>query len=195
MMTRFLHTIRFTTSLAALAAVVVLCAPATLRADRSAKKGVPTSMEKRVQAKDRKILDLLTLGTPLYGALDATLMALDNGIQQKSVTAPARPATTAPSTARLTIGADSSRKESRIIFARATADVFSTRVELAADENQIEVGIYNMLGKKVQDVYRGAASRGQHDYSQPVSDLPEGVYICIMQGSDFRRAEKFYLSR
>jgi hypothetical protein len=71
----------------------------------------------------------------------------------------------------------------------------TVRVELQREESQLEVGVYNMLGKKVQDVHKGSVARGSHEYTSPVNDLPEGVYICIVQGADFRRAEKFYLSR
>jgi hypothetical protein len=45
------------------------------------------------------------------------------------------------------------------------------------------------------DVYKGASARGQHEYSQSVSELPDGVYICILQGDNFRKAEKFYFRR
>lgn len=90
---------------------------------------------------------------------------------------------------------DSSRRESRIISVRATADVFTVLVDLAADEPNLDLGIYNMLGKKMVDVYRGPASKGEQEYKASISDLPEGVYICILQASNTRRAEKFYLSR
>jgi len=52
------------------------------------------------------------------------------------------------------------------------------------DEPLIELGIFNMLGKRVMDVYKGASGRGQHEYSQSVAELPEGVYICILQGDN-----------
>ncbi len=96
---------------------------------------------------------------------------------------------------RVAAGTDTTRHENRIVFARASSDLFTTRIELAADETQLEVGIYNMLGKKVMEVHKGAASRGPHEYTLAIPDLPEGVYICIMQGRDFRKAEKFFLSR
>lgn len=96
---------------------------------------------------------------------------------------------------RVLVGTDTLRKENRFLFVRAAAEVLTVRIELARDEQQLEIGVYNMLGKKIMDVHRGATGRGMHDYTTAIQDLPEGVYVCVMQGSDFRKAEKFYLSR
>lgn len=96
---------------------------------------------------------------------------------------------------RVLVGIDTLRKENRFLFVRAAAEVLTVRIELARDEQQLEIGVYNMLGKKIMDVHRGATGRGIHDYTMAIQDLPEGVYVCVMQGSDFRKAEKFYLSR
>lgn len=103
--------------------------------------------------------------------------------------------TATKSASKTQASADTIKKESKILFARVASDVFTARVELANDENQAEIGIYNMLGKKMTDIHRGALAHGQHDFSLNVPEIPDGVYICIMQGSDFRRAEKFYISR
>ncbi|MDZ4746531.1 MAG: hypothetical protein SGJ05_11100 [bacterium] len=154
----------------------------TAFADKS-KKVVTT---KPATAKERRAAEVIKYGTPYTGAVEATLAAVARG---------SKAATSAGKTLRTQNGADSSRKESRIVYVRATSDIFSARIDLYDDEQTIDVGIYNMLGKKVHDVYRGYASRGQHDYSVPINDLPEGVYICIAQGSAFRGAQKFFLSR
>jgi hypothetical protein len=52
-----------------------------------------------------------------------------------------------------------------------------------------------MLGKRVMDVYKGASGRGQQEFTQSLAELPDGVYICILQGDNFRKAEKFYFRR
>jgi hypothetical protein len=172
--------------------VVSVCLDvSTALADRAKRTGIPKTPAVSSTS-------VLRYSTPLYGALEATLLALNQNGLKKQNTAPLMLAGTttvqqAPKTpARDT---DTSRRENKIIFARATADQFSTKVELVDEQAVIDVGIYNMLGKKVIDVYRGGATKGPHDYSVGVSDLPEGVYICILQGENFRRAEKFYLSR
>ena len=96
---------------------------------------------------------------------------------------------------RVLVGNDTLRKENRFLFVRAASEVLTVRVELARDEAQVEIGVYNMLGKKIMDVHRGSTGRGIHEYTTAIQDLPEGVYVCVMQGADFRKAEKFYLSR
>ena len=72
---------------------------------------------------------------------------------------------------------------------------FTAKISLASDQQRIDIGIYNMLGKRMGDVYAGPATKGDHEYTISTDDLPEGVYICILQGGDFRRAAKFYLNR
>ncbi len=101
----------------------------------------------------------------------------------------------ATKSAKVNVANDTSKTESRIISVRATPDVLQAKVDLATDQQQVDLAIFNMLGKRMTDVYRGPASKGEHEYTTSISDLPEGVYICILQGSNFRRAEKFYLSR
>jgi len=151
-----------------------------------ADKAKKAASAKSVTAKERSAKAAATYASPINGAVSTTIRALGN---QRT------PGSTTKQTSKLNVGADTSRKDNKFIFARAASDVFTTRVELAEDQGSVDIGIYNMLGKKVMDVYKGYASRGQHDYTQPIPDLPEGVYICIMQGSDFRKAEKFFFSR
>lgn len=92
-------------------------------------------------------------------------------------------------------GRDSSISAPRIISTRVSAEVFTAKVEMASDEPLVDIAIFNMLGKRVMEVYKGASSRGIHEHTQSVSDLPEGVYMCVMQGNNFRKAEKFFFSR
>jgi hypothetical protein len=92
-------------------------------------------------------------------------------------------------------GRDSSVAPPRIVSARVSSEVFTTRVELASDESLVEISIFNMLGKRVMDVYKGASSRGVHEHTQSISELPDGVYMCVMQGANFRKAEKFFFNR
>ena len=92
-------------------------------------------------------------------------------------------------------GRDSSIGAPRIISTRVAAEVFTAKVEMATDEPLVDIAIFNMLGKRVMEVYKGASARGVHEHAQSVSDLPEGVYMCVMQGNNFRKAEKFFFSR
>lgn len=140
---------------------------------------------KAESARDRSAKKVAIYTTSISGAVSTTMRAL--GAQRLQNTP--KPAH------KVNVGIDTSRKDNQVVFARVTSDVFTARIELTNDEQYIEVGIYNMLGKKVVEVYKGSASRGQHDYTQPILELPEGVYICILQGNAFRKAEKFFLSR
>lgn len=99
------------------------------------------------------------------------------------------------SQSRTAAGRDTSIGAPRIISTRVAAEVFTARVEMASDEPLVDIAIFNMLGKRVMDVYKGASARGIHEHTQSVSDLPEGVYMCVMQGNNFRKAEKFFFSR
>lgn len=120
------------------------------------------------------------LANPVTSAVDAVVTALG----QKAAPKP-----------KVTVANDTTRSESKIVSVRATGDVLTAKVDLASEQPQIDVAIFNMLGKRMSDVFRGPASKGEHEYVSSISDLPEGVYICILQGNNFRRAEKFYLSR
>ncbi len=140
---------------------------------------------KTESAKDRSAKTAATYATPVNGAVSTAVRVIGSGRTQNA----GRQQT------RVNVGADTAKRENRIVFARASADVFTARIELMNDEQNLDVGIYNMLGKKVLDVYKGYAGRGPHEYTAAIQDLPEGVYICIVQGSDFRKAEKFYFNR
>jgi len=122
--------------------------------------------------------------SPISSAVSTTMRALGSVRTQQQ-----RPQQ------RILVGNDTVRKENRFLFVRAASEVLTVRIELARDESQVEIGVYNMLGKKIMDVHRGATARGIHEYTTAIQDLPEGVYVCVMQGADFRKAEKFYLSR
>lgn len=122
--------------------------------------------------------------SPISSAVSTTIRALGSVRTQQQ-----RPQQ------RVLVGNDTVRKENRFLFVRAASEVLTVRIELARDEAQVEIGVYNMLGKKIMDVHRGSTARGIHEYTTAIQDLPEGVYVCVMQGADFRKAEKFYLSR
>ena len=173
------HHIARLSLLGATIAVILTTAVTTSYADRSkrgisaARKAVPTSA--------------IRYGTPTIGAMEVIVTALGKQPVDKDATTAGQ--------AKTQVTRDTIPTESRITSARASADVFTAQVSIAADQPRIEIGIYNMLGKKMANVYTGPASRGEHEYTTPISELPEGVYVCILQGGNFRRAAKFYLSR
>lgn len=173
-----------TLALAIVASTVVV--PTVVRADKSKRTVTMPS----IGINDLRTMMALRYGTPFYGAMETSLLAMGTGKQGGQ--ASTKPTSTQ---AKTQVREADTTRSSKIVFVRATPDIFTARVDLAVDESTLDLGIYNMLGKKVMDVYRGPERRGEHDYSLSISELPEGVYICIMQGSNYRRAEKFYISR
>lgn len=162
--------------------ILLLCAASTIGGIVATQHALADHSKKTLD-RSKKSTSALKYTTPGVSAAEAIVNVLGRqvGSSARSV--------------KTQVATDTGRRESRIIFVRATPDVFTVRVDVAADEPNLDLGIYNMLGKKMVDVYRGPASKGEREFTASISDLPEGVYICILQASSTRRAEKFYLSR
>jgi hypothetical protein len=79
---------------------------------------------------------------------------------------------------------------------RQDGNGFQLYLELADYDSSIKIVVLNMLGKKVIDVYEGLPNTAKdYYYDIPTSELSNGVFVCIVQGKDFRLAEKFIISR
>lgn len=132
-------------------------------------------------------LKAVQYGSPGFGPADLIVTAMGKVASSKQAKQPVQPV--------VANTRDTAASENKIVSTVATADVFTTVVSVAAAQTKLDIGIYNMLGKRMADVYTGGVARGMHEFTTPITQLPDGVYICIMQGSNFRRASKFYLSR
>ena len=71
---------------------------------------------------------------------------------------------------------------------------FNVKIRLKEYIIPIKINIYNMLGNLVEAVYSGTAIKDV-EYPFVASNLPNGFYLCILQGPNFRDAEKFTISR
>lgn len=91
--------------------------------------------------------------------------------------------------------ADSLPRENRIHRIQENNGEYTILVELATDQPRLDIGVYNLLGKRVVTVYQGRAAAGLREYPIPTAGLPNGIYICVVQGNGFRLAQKFALSR
>ncbi len=91
--------------------------------------------------------------------------------------------------------ADSLPRENRIHSIRESNGEYLLVIELATDQMRLDIGVYNLLGKRVATVYQGRAAAGVREYPIPTAGLPNGIYICVVQGNGFRLAQKFALSR
>lgn len=93
---------------------------------------------------------------------------------------------------------DTAHRVSRITSVTlAPNDVLSVVVELADNQSWMEINLFNMLGKKVKEIYRGPMQSEDtpREYTANVSDLPNGLYILVVQGSNVRLADKVLISR
>jgi hypothetical protein len=52
-----------------------------------------------------------------------------------------------------------------------------------------------MLGKEVLEVFRGTSSSAQEEVYTTSFNLPNGIYICVLQSKNFKDTEKFIISR
>lgn len=93
---------------------------------------------------------------------------------------------------------DTTPKTNRIVSLRDGGDIFYLYLELLDREQTITINVYNMLGKNVLDVYKGKPQPDSIPYQVIVSgppSLPNGVYLCVVTGKNFRLREKFVISR
>lgn len=68
-------------------------------------------------------------------------------------------------------------------------------VTIKDNNSQIRLSIYNMLAKEVLLIYDDIQGSETATYQKAVSSLPNGAYICVLVGSNFRDARKFLISR
>ncbi len=68
------------------------------------------------------------------------------------------------------------------------------KVKVVDKNKNISLTVYNMLGKELIQIFEGVHTRDENPYIVRYS-LPNGIYICVLQGESFRDAEKFIISR
>ncbi len=93
---------------------------------------------------------------------------------------------------------DTTQKSNRISGVWLEKDNLNVIVSLTDTEQKINISVYNLLGKKVLEIYDGLPQGTPNDawlYSKSAAGLPNGVYLCVVLGKSFRLREKFYVSR
>ena len=101
-------------------------------------------------------------------------------------------------TKKAKIETDSTKPKNRIESLRDGGDIFYLYLVLSDRESPIKITVYNMLGKKVLDVYNGYPKPNGIPYEISISgppSLPNGVYLCVVIGKNFRLREKFVVAR
>jgi len=97
-----------------------------------------------------------------------------------------------------TKGDTTTKKTNRItaIQERRDGEGYYLLLELEDYDQRIQISAYNLLGKKVLDIYNGTAINDpEYRYDIMTNNLPNGVYICFVFGKNFRLQEKFIVSR
>ncbi len=96
------------------------------------------------------------------------------------------------------VKSDTTKPKNRIESIRDGGDIFYLYLELEDREAPIDITVYNMLGKKVRDVYYGYPKPNGVPYEISIvgpPSLPNGVYLCVVVGKNFRLREKFVVAR
>lgn len=93
------------------------------------------------------------------------------------------------------LSADTLRNDYRLeVFTDVGSERGAVRVTLR-ESQPVEIVAFNILGKRVVEVYSGEAKAGMNTLSVDLSGLSNGVYICVVRGRNFKTAEKFIVSR
>ncbi|MCX7737189.1 MAG: hypothetical protein N2319_10810 [Candidatus Kapabacteria bacterium] len=94
------------------------------------------------------------------------------------------------------VSEDTTKKENKITSVRESSDKILLYIDLIDYDQRIQISVFNLLGKKVLDVFEGLPYKDP-DYAYEVSkaNLPNGVYLFIVLGKNFKLREKFVISR
>ncbi|MFA6569744.1 MAG: T9SS type A sorting domain-containing protein [Bacteroidota bacterium] len=70
-------------------------------------------------------------------------------------------------------------------------------LKLQEYNKRISISIYNMLAKRVLDIYEGTARKDEcpDEYTIHKSKLPNGVYLCVVTGEKLKLVDKFIVSK
>lgn len=93
------------------------------------------------------------------------------------------------------LAGDSSKKDNRVeIRESENGDEFYVVLDLTDYNQHVKISVYNMLAKKILDVFDGTPVKDER-YKIDTTNLPNGIYICVVQGNSIRLAQKFIVSR
>jgi hypothetical protein len=62
-------------------------------------------------------------------------------------------------------------------------------------DQSIKLSLYNLLGKEVRIIYEGVPYDNEYEYTFPYLDLPNGVYLCVLNGHFYRDTKKIVISK
>lgn len=62
-------------------------------------------------------------------------------------------------------------------------------------DRPIRLSLVNLIGKEVKVVYEGIPKDSNWEYTFSYSDIPSGVYLCVLSSSEYRDAKKIVITR
>ena len=65
--------------------------------------------------------------------------------------------------------------------AKRTANI---QFNLANNKDRVDIGLYNVVGKQVKEVYQGALNSGSQNFLVAVNDLSSGIYFISIISDD-----------
>ena len=88
-------------------------------------------------------------------------------------------------------------KSNRIISIREVdkGDKMAIFLQVENKEQRIKIWIYNLLGKKVLEVYDGKPKDPTQPYEFSTNELPKGIFLLVVYGDNFRLREKLVITK
>ncbi len=63
------------------------------------------------------------------------------------------------------------------------------------EDTQLEVAVYDIEGKEIQELYKGYLSRGSYTFNFDASNLPSGIYFCKVATPNFSEMKKMIYTK
>ncbi|MGC8747641.1 MAG: hypothetical protein ACP5RR_02005 [Candidatus Kapaibacteriota bacterium] len=92
---------------------------------------------------------------------------------------------------------DTATKGNKIISIRETdkGDKIAIYIQTENMEQRIKLMVYNLLGKKVLDIYDGKPKDPSQPYEFSTEELPKGIFLLVVIGDNFRLREKLIITK
>lgn len=88
-------------------------------------------------------------------------------------------------------------KGNRILSIREAekGDKMAIYIQVENMEKNISIVVYNLLGKKVLDVYEGKPKDPSQPYEFSTNELPKGIFLLVVIGENFRLRDKLVITK
>lgn len=92
---------------------------------------------------------------------------------------------------------DTISRKNRIVSIQEAdrGDKMAIYLEIENPDKEIKIIVYNLLGKKVLDIFEGKPKPSTQPYEFSVSELPKGIFLLVVVGDNFRLREKLVITK